>query len=542
MDLIYLDPPFNANAAFGVLFDPPEEPEKSEEAEAFRDMWTWKSADQERLESILAEATPLARALDAFERLLGPSGLLSYLLYLGERLALLERVLKPGGALYLHCDSVAAHYLKLLLDRLFGPSQFANDIFWRRDAAGKGGKKKSHQWPRNADTILFYRKSAKKARPYFEQQYKPLTPKQEKTYIHTDPDGRRYKSQPRGHYTAKSIAEFEAQGRIHTSSSGKIYVKQYLDGAKATIDNIWDDIPGFGIRTNAAERLGYPTQKPLALLERILAASCPEGGTVLDPFAGCGTSCEAAENLNRHWIGMDIAYLALDLLIERFTRRGDDSVNAIEIFETPKNFTDAEALHQSTLDALRLGERPLPQSLEEAEAFAQRQGQQGEKHGKNAGRFEFQRWACSLVQARPAEREIGDGGVDGRIFLPGRRPSDKPRTCLLEVKSRRVGIADLDRLRGVIGREKASAGMLLTLYEPLRNVSLLEACRSAGHFEGHDGTLYPRLQICSVQRYFELHQHDANVRPWQLPTPYRPFSPDLRRRDAQQQSLAPSWV
>ena len=226
-----------------------------------------------------------------------------------------RRVLKPTGSLYLHCDPTASHYLKILMDNIFGIKNFRNEIIWRRDIAGKGGKGVSSQYPRNSDTILFYSMSNVFL---FKQLTEELTDKQKSNYTLVEPvTHRKFKAVQLGNYSVNSIKRMEKENLIYVSKTGKEYKKYYLDEAKSLIDCIWTDIYGFGTRTTAKERCGYPTQKPEALLERIIKASSNEGDLVLDPFCGSGTTCVAAKKLNRNYIGIDVSNKAIDISKKR---------------------------------------------------------------------------------------------------------------------------------------------------------------------------------------------------------------------------------
>ncbi|OYT69269.1 MAG: site-specific DNA-methyltransferase, partial [Armatimonadetes bacterium JP3_11] len=314
VDLIYLDPPFNSNRDYNLLFKEQSGEPAQAQIKAFTDTWQWSEhAYQTFLLECPREA--LTRLIEGFVNTLGRNDLTAYLVMMAPRLIELHRVLKPTGSLYLHCDPTASHYLKVMLDVIFGAKNFRNEIVWKRDPAGKGGKRVSQQWPRDIDVILFYTKSDAHT---FHQQYAPLSEEQKRAYRYEDERGR-YKAVQRGNYSDAMWEKFRAEGRIHVSSTGREYVKYYLDEAQATIGSVWSDILGFGTRTAAKELLGYPTQKPLALLERIIQASSNEGDLVLDPFCGCGTAIVAAEKLRRQWIGIDITHLAIALIKYRLS-------------------------------------------------------------------------------------------------------------------------------------------------------------------------------------------------------------------------------
>ena len=312
VDLIYLDPPFNSKRFYSA-------PIGSKAAgSSFKDMWTWDDIDEGYLDTIGSkkEYLPLAEFILSVGEL-HSEPMKAYLTYMTQRLIQMHRVLKDTGSLYLHCDPTASHYLKIILDAIFGKNNFRNEIIWQRDVAGKGGKRVSNQFPRNHDTLLFYSKSSDLI---YRQQYTDLSEGQKRPYRYSEEaTSRKYKAVQLGHYSDKSISEMESNDLIHVSGSGKKYKKYYLDEAKATVGNIWTDILGFGTRTSSKERTGYPTQKPLDLLYRIVEASTNEGDVVMDPFCGCATTCVAAQHLGRKWIGIDVAALAAELVAERLS-------------------------------------------------------------------------------------------------------------------------------------------------------------------------------------------------------------------------------
>lgn len=341
VDLVYLDPPFNSKATYSVLFADSSGKASPAPVVAFEDTWHW-SQDTERVyhETLLHGPERLSHLLQALRQLLGHNDMMAYLVMMAPRLVELRRVMKPTASLYLHCDIKASHYLKLVLDAVFGPSMFRNEIVWVRDPAGKGAKRVSGQWPRNFDVLLLYSRSEQMK---FRQLYTELTEKQKKAYRYRDARGY-FKVVQRGDYTDESMERLRQQGRVYVSSTGKEGVKYYLDEARSTIGAVWTDIPGFGTRTASKERLGYPTQKPEALLERIIQASSDEGDLVLDPFCGCGTAVAVAERLRRRWIGIDIAPLAIHLIRRRLEGTFGSELSPYEVKGIPVDLPRAAAL------------------------------------------------------------------------------------------------------------------------------------------------------------------------------------------------------
>ena len=278
IDLIYIDPPFATGADFsfsaliGESGQSVEKQASAIEEKAYRDTWG--------------------------------SGISSWVQMLYSRLTIMRDLLSSTGSIYVHVDPRTDTFARGVLDGVFGRECFRNVIVWKRDVAGKGGKRTSRQWPRNVDTLLWYSRSPNTWT--FEQQYVGLRPEQKKPYRYRNTDGRLYKAVQLGNYTVKSIETMEQKGLIHISSTGKKYKKYFLDEARSTIDCLWNDIHGFGTSTASREIVGYPTQKPEALLRRILMASSKPGELVADFFCGSGTTLAVAEKLGRRWIGCDL--------------------------------------------------------------------------------------------------------------------------------------------------------------------------------------------------------------------------------------------
>jgi len=309
VDLIYLDPPFNSKRFYSA-------PIGSRAAgSSFKDMWTWDDVNEAYLET-LAGKYPALTTFIASIGVIHSDAMKAYLTYMAQRIIEMHRILKDTGSLYLHCDPTASHYLKIVLDEIFGRSNFRNEITWKRSTM-KGGKSKSNQYARNHDVIFYYTKSNeyKYIKPFidFSDEYK-------KRFKYNDNDGKGFyrKDQPIGPRTESRIEELKKDGRIFTDTDGKLKIKHYLiDYEGVAVDDNWIDIKEINVMSK--ERIGYPTQKPLALLHRIIKASSNEGDIVIDPFCGCATTCVAAQQLNRKWIGIDIEKQAVNILIERLS-------------------------------------------------------------------------------------------------------------------------------------------------------------------------------------------------------------------------------
>ena len=333
VDLIYLDPPFNSNRNY-------EAPVGSKAAgAAFKDAWTLSDLDVAWM-GLIADEQPAVANLLQTTGLTHGKGMQSYLTMMGVRLLEMRRVLKDTGSIYLHCDTYASHYLKMLMDAVFGARYFKNEIVWRRMGAHNDGKQGATHFGRVHDNLLRYSNGPS---PIWNTAYEPYSKAYiDKAYRYREPSGRRYQIQPlhaakpggdtlyewkgrlppTGRYWAYSQANMqrmESEGKIHYSSTGNPSYKIYLDESRGRPpQDVWDDVAP--VRNRRAERTGYPTQKPLALLERIIKVSTNEGDVVLDPFAGCATACVAAEKLDRQWVGIDLSPVAYTLVQERLSR------------------------------------------------------------------------------------------------------------------------------------------------------------------------------------------------------------------------------
>ena len=427
--------------------------------------------------------------MQAFRTLLGDSDMLAYLAMMAPRLVELRRVLKPTGSLYLHCDSNASHYLKLLLDSIFSAAQFRNEIIWKRSHAHSDSKQGSQHFGRVTDTILLY---AKGARSTWNTLYTPYAQEYiDRDYRRVDPDGRRYRIDniqgPGGaakgnplyevmgvtrywRYSKQKMDDLIRQGRIVQTRPGAVpQYKRYLDEMPGVpVQNLWADLPLLNNRSN--EALGYPTQKPEALLDRIIGASSNEGDTVLDPFCGCGTTIASAQRLNRHWVGIDITNLAITLIRHRLRDAyGDDIEDTYEVIGEPVALSDAAALAKSDP-------------------------------------YQFQWWALGRVGARPVEQKKGaDKGIDGRIFF--HEGAGTTRQIILSVKAGKLHAPYVRDLRGVVEREKAAIGVLLTLEEPTK--PMRSEAASAGFYKSRWGGTHPKIQIMPVGKLLEGGRLDA---------------------------------
>jgi site-specific DNA-methyltransferase (adenine-specific) len=489
VDLIYLDPPFNSNASYNVLFKGPAGKDSAAQIEAFDDTWHWTDAAEEAFQQV--RRGPNANAatmLTAMRTFLGENDMMAYLAMMAVRLLELHRVLKPTGSLYLHCDPTASHYLKILLDAVFGAKRFGAEVIWKRTSAhsdaGQGRRLLGYQH----DVIFQYMKSEDYI---WNTQYHQYDESYiEKHYRHVEPGtGRRFGSfditAPGGadpkkrnpHYEflgvkrywrfkKERMEELFSQGRIFQSKPGGVpRQKRYLDEMPGTpLQDIWLDVAP--LSGQAKERLGYPTQKPVALLERIINASSNPGDVVLDPFCGCGTTVHAAEKLGRQWIGIDVTHLAIGLIEKRL---------------------------RDAFPAVAFTTHGVPQDLAGARDLARR-GRDDPNYY-----FEFEKWALSLIAAQPGNlsKKGADRGIDGNIWF------GKTGRAIVSVKAGdTVGVSMIRDLRGVIEREGAEIGILLSLTPPKK--TMIAEAAAAGQHELDGFAPVPRLQIVTIEEALAL--------------------------------------
>lgn len=484
VDLVYLDPPFNSNASYNVLFREKSGEDSPAQIRAFNDTWHWTQEAERAFEQeiLLNPNTPTAvkDMMAAFRQFLGRSDMLAYLVMMTPRLVELRRVLKPTGSLYLHCDQTAGHYLRLLLDSTFGKEHFRREIIWKRTSSHNDVRR---NYGATADNVLFYTKGDDYT---FHTQYVPYSEEQAvRDYKFIDADGRRYSTSnlrspsPRPNLTyeykgyqphrngwtvsLERMEQLDTEGRLlfPENPEGRIRLKLYLDEMPGVpLENVWTDIPPIGSR--ARERLGYPTQKPQALLERIITASSNPGDVVLDPFCGCGTAVAAAEKLGRQWLGIDITHLAVALMKSRLKTSFDlDPVTSYTVMGEPLDVGSARALW--TQDP-----------------------------------YQFQYWAVSLLEAQPQgeQRRGADRGIDGVIyFVDG--PRRTPQRIIIQVKGGRVSSPQIRDLAGVVEREKAALGLFISLEAPTRDM-LTEAAGGGFYHSDLWQRDFPKLQIRTI--------------------------------------------
>ena len=490
VDLIYLDPPFNSNRNYNVLFKYESGTEADSQIHAFEDTWHWHQQAEETYHELINQPDEVGRMIESFRQFIGTNQMMAYLVMMAVRLKELHRVLKPTGSLYLHCDPTASAYLKILLDTVFGPDKCRSEISWKRSSAHNDAKQGRKQPGNIRDEIYFYSKGNDWT---WNWQYTPYSQDYvDAFYFHVEEGtGRRFRlgdltaAKPGGDtsyefhgtkpykgrywaYSRENMEKYLADGRLYfPKNGGTPSYKRYLDEMPGVpLQNDWDDIkPASG----KSEYLGYPTQKPIALLERIVLSSSNEGDIVLDPFCGCGTAIAAAQKLNREWIGIDVTHLSIALQKYRLW----DSFRLV-----PK------------VDYKVIGE---PEDLEGAKQLA------------SEDRYQFQWWALSLIEARPLGGQSGskegkkgsDKGIDGVMVFTDDN-SGKAKRVIVQVKSGHVKSGDIRDLGHTIEREKAAIGVFLTLEKPSKDMTTEAVGTGFYHSPGWNKD-FPKLQILTVE-------------------------------------------
>ena len=509
VDLIYLDPPFNSNATYNVLFKEGANVASEAQAEAFRDTWGWGESAALAYDEGLRSGGDAALLLRAFRAWLGDNAMMAYLAMMAIRLRELRRTLKPTDSLYLHCDPTASHYLKILLDAIFGHEFFRNEIIWKRKAGRGETNKAAIRFGVSHDILLFYARSRE---GIFHRQYRPNNPDYIATkFVYVDADGRRYRldnltspsMRPNLKYKYKgyeppekgwavsreTMEKMDAEGRIYFPEDmfKRLQRKRYLDELEGeTVDTLWDDIPP--INSQAQERLGYPTQKPLGLVERIINTSTNEGGVVLDPFCGCGTSVEASERLGRQWIGIDVTHYAVTLIEKR-----------LRAYKNAKYTVHGR-----------------PTDLAGARDLARRD------------KYQFQWWASWLLGAQTYETKKGaDRGIDGNIYFAN-GPFGYGRIVVSVKGGDNLSPVMVRELSGVVQREPdATMGILVTLGEPTK--SMMADAAGAGFVAQSAHGRLPRIQIVTVGDL--LDGRLPKMPPLPQPMKVRPRSQAAKDRD-----------
>jgi site-specific DNA-methyltransferase (adenine-specific) len=470
VDLVYLDPPFNSDANYNVLFKQGGHASQAQ-AEAFRDTWDWGDGAESAYDDIIRANGDVGLVLSGFRKWLGQNAMMAYLAMMTVRLIELRRVLKPTGQIYLHCDPTASHYLKIVLDAIFDHSSYRNEIIWKRSNPKSLG---SINFPTCTDTILRYAKGNKAT---FHQPYEEHDPNYvAKAYRYRDDQGA-YRLLPLlnpndnrpnltyeflgvtrvWRWTRERMQKAYEEGLVVQLRPGAVpqYKKYLTDSKGRTVTNCWTDIQ----QAAGKEAWGYPTQKPLALLERIIEASSNPDDVVLDPFCGCGTTIEASERLERQWIGIDVTHYAITLIERRLKQA--DADDSYEVVGRPTDLAGARDLARR------------------------------DKH-------QFQWWAAWRLGARwyREEKKGADRGIDGRMMFKNGPFGDG--LIIISVKGgENIGVQMVRDLRGVIEREEAQMGILVSLAEPTGPMK--NEAAAAGFVEKSAHGRLPRLQVVTIE-------------------------------------------
>src|SRR5579884_445344 len=533
VDLVYLDPPFNSAQNYNAFFQEKDGTAAASQIHAFEDTWHWDIETKKAYDAVTEQPGKVADVMIAFYTFLGGNDMMAYLTMMAPRLVELRRVLKSSGSLYLHCDPTASQYLKLLCDAIMGKDNFRSEIVWKRTSSHNSAKR----FAPVHDVILLYSKTGDYIWNQVFQQYSEEY--LESFYRFTDEKGRFRIGDltGAGRRTGESGKEWR---RVNPTEVGRHWavptnVLVELFGEKSENWSVQDKldaldkagliywppkgrVPGFKryynpdagvpaadviididpIAAQSAERLGYPTQKPVALLERLIRASSNHGDLVLDPFCGCGTTIDAAEKLGRKWIGIDITQLAASLIKNRLRDTYGEKIEIITIGE--------------------------PTTPNEAAILAEQD------------KYQFQWWALGLVGARPVEQKKGaDHGVDGKILFRDDPKAAKPEQIIFQVKGGKTGVKDVRDLRGVLDREKAAIGVLISLQPPTGPMET-EAADCGFYEHKTNKQKYPRLQLRTVK---ELMEGKGIERPTSAASVDDTFkkAPESKKKDAEQKDL-----
>ena len=479
VDLVYLDPPFNSARDYNVLFKQAKRDENQAQMTAFTDTWLWsKKHYQEFFDD--SRNVRLFDLMSALHKILGQSEMMAYLVMMAPRLLELRRALKPTGSFYLHCDPSASHYLKLVLDVVFGPTNFRNEVVWQRTSSHNDPSR----YGRIHDTLLFYTRGREFV---WNPQYEPQDDRYYGAHdFELDEEGRKFRKRdltapshgsnasgqyewkgrtpPDGRmwsYTQDNMQRLEEEGRIVYTSTGMPRLKIYIDDLRgAPLQDIWAR-PELWLNSGASERMGYPTQKPLALLERIINTSSAPDGVVLDPFCGCGTAVVAAERLRRRWIGIDITYVSIDLIIERLSAFEPVPSTDYEVKGVPKDAHSARKLFE---------ESPK----------------------------QFEQWAVMYVDGVPQPDKSGDRGIDGKVYFQDLESNLQCAVC--QVKGGHLTPSLIRDFSHVIEREKAAIGYFICLEKPTKG--MYNEAEEIGFFTVGRRKI-PKLQVRTIKELLE---------------------------------------
>ena len=488
IDLCYIDPPFNSKRNYNQIYNNLGKEDQAQ-AQAFVDTWTWDNHANEALEEIQSNyqgkfTSQTIDLIDGLTKVLGKGSLLAYLVSMTLRIVEIHRVLKSTGSFYLHCDPTASHYLKIVLDTVFCSQggDYIAEITWERTSAHSDSK----TFANTTDVIFLYSKRIL----MFNQQFKPYSEEYlKKYYKHQDGKGRfldrdltagglsggGYNYDWKGikklwRCPIETMQKYEEQNKLYYTRNGTPRLKQYLEEMPGVpLTNLWNDIPP--INSQASERLGYPTQKLEALLERIIKASSNKGDIILDAYCGCGTTIAVAERLERNWIGIDITYQSISLMLKRL----EDSFG------------------KNVLDKIELN--GIPKDIESAKALATKPDDRTRK--------EFEKWAVLTYSNNRAvinDKKGADKGVDAIAYFQGDK--DNREKIIFQVKSGNVKSGDIRDLQGTMTLQGAALGIFITLKPPSKD--MIQTAKSAGIYRGrYMSQSVDKIEIVTVQEILE---------------------------------------
>jgi DNA modification methylase len=488
IDLCYIDPPFNSKRNYNQIYNNLGKEDQAQ-AQAFVDTWTWDNHANEALEEIQSNyqgkfTSQTIDLIDGLTKVLGKGSLLAYLVSMTLRIVEIHRVLKSTGSFYLHCDPTASHYLKIVLDTIFCSQggDYIAEITWERTSAHSDSK----TFANTTDVIFLYSKRIL----MFNQQFKPYSEEYlKKYYKHQDGKGRfldrdltagglsggGYNYDWKGikklwRCPIETMQKYEEQNKLYYTRNGTPRLKQYLEEMPGVpLTNLWNDIPP--INSQASEKLGYPTQKPEALLERIIKASSNKGDIILDAYCGCGTTIAVAERLERNWIGIDITYQSISLMLKRL----EDSFG------------------KNVLDKIELN--GIPKDLESAKALATKPDDRTRK--------EFEKWAVLTYSNNRAvinDKKGADKGIDAIAYFQGDK--DNREKIIFQVKSGNVKSGDIRDLQGTMTLQGAALGIFITLKPPSKD--MIQTAKSAGIYRGrYMSQSVDKIEIVTVQEILE---------------------------------------
>ncbi len=492
VDLCYIDPPFNSKRNYNQIYNNIGTEDRAQ-AQAFMDTWTWDDHAIQCYDDILTNKNGVQTQqsialISGLEKVLGKGSLFAYLVSMTVRVAEIHRILKPTGSFYLHCDPTASHYLKIVVDAVFAAGEFRSEVIWQKIRSSKG---QTEGFGSVHDTIFLYTKTDKAV---FNHLYTPLSEERIKTHygqVELDTKrrfglydftqsgqgeprtfGDRIIAPPAGKHWIWGQDRVDAamkEGRLVQTGENMFRVKRYLDESRGNpLEDIWIDIPP--INAVSQERLGYPTQKPEALLQRIIEASSNEGDIVLDAFCGCGTTIAVADRLKRQWIGMDITYQSVSLILKRLKDHGgQEAIDNVELHGVPKDMESVDALIHKKDDRVRK---------------------------------EFEKWAVLTYSDNRAvinEKKGADKGIDGIAYT--RKSKEEVLPVIISVKSGNIGRKEVAQLHGDAEREGAACAILITRNEPTK--PMIQEAKEAGKFQPDMFQPFDRLQIVTVQEILD---------------------------------------